>query len=295
MGERTQYETGTHSWVELSTSDAEGAKRFYSELLGWERTEDLAAAGGGDDERGDREADDEDGGERGDAGDDRGERGDAGDDRTYTMAYVGDKPVAGLFEAPDDGMPPHWNCYVAVDDLYEATGKVEEAGGEVALPPFDVMNAGSMAVIKDPSGAFLSLWQAKEHPGAGRVNEPGCLAWNDLNTSDPEAARKFYEQLFGWQFDKVDDAGEVDYWTITNGGRQNGGIRAFGEAEREADLMSHWLPYFAVEDVEAALKKVQELDGNVMAGPIDVSGGRFGIVQDPQGAPFGVFSGEFDD
>lgn len=261
MGERTEHAPGTHSWVDLSTSDVESAKRFYTEILGWQRTEDR----------------------------------EAGEDATYTMAYVGDKPVAGLFQAPDDGMPPHWNCYVDVADVFEAAGAVEEAGGEVALAPFDVLDVGSMAVIKDPSGAFLSLWQAKKNPGAQRVNEPGCLTWNDLNTSDAEAAQKFYEQVFGWSFEKAGGE-EYPYWIIQNGDRRNGGMRAFSEEETSAGLMSHWLPYFAVEDAEAALQRASGLGATVMAGPTDVpGGGRFGVIQDEQGAVVGLFAGKFDD
>lgn len=259
MGERTSYAPGTHSWVDLATTDTEAAKRFYTELLGW------------DDVR----------------------EGDAGEGRTYGMVVVGDKTAAGLFRSEDE-MPPHWNCYVTVESADASVEKVEAAGGEVVLPPFDVMGAGRMLVIRDPTGAFLALWEAREHPGAERVNEPGCLTWNDLNTSDPEAAQRFYERLFGWRFEKVE--GGFDYWVIYNGERTNGGMRPFSEPERQAGLMSHWLPYFAVEDTDAALEKAGALGGRVMAGPYDVpGGGRIGVILDPQNAPFAIFAGEFDD
>lgn len=259
MGERTSYAPGTHSWVDLATSDIKGAKAFYTELLGWERVEENEASEG----------------------------------RTYGMASVGDRTVAGVF-ASDDEMPPHWNCYVTVDSADDVAGSVEQAGGEVVMPPIDVLDAGRMLVIKDPSGAFLALWEPRGHPGAERVNEPGCLTWNDLNTSDPGSARPFYEQLFSWRFDKVEAEG-FDYWVIYNGDRTNGGMRPFNDHERQAGLMSHWLPYFAVRDTDATLRRAGELGGRAMAGPHDVpNGGRIGVIQDPQGAVFAVFAGELD-
>jgi predicted enzyme related to lactoylglutathione lyase len=261
MGERTSYPHGTFSWVELTTSDAEGAKSFYEGLFGWDN-QDMPV------------------------GDDQGS--------VYTMAFVEGKPVGALFQGGPEQGPPHWNNYVTVDDVDETAGKVAGAGGTLAMEPFDVMDVGRMAIVQDPTGGFLHLWQAGRHIGAGVVNVPGAFTWNDLNTSDPAAAQPFYEQVLGWSFEKV--PGDFEYWTIKNGGRMNGGMRPMGPEERQAGIPSHWLPYFAVDDVAASLQRAGELGGQALMGPVEVpGGGTFGVARDPQGAVFAVAAGEFDD
>ena len=258
MGERTEHPHGTFSWADLSTDDHEGAKRFYAGLFGWE-IEDMPA----------------------------------GDDMTYSMARLDGKDVAALFKG-DGTLPVHWNSYVTVDDIDAMPEKVKSAGGNVMAEPFDVMESvGRMAVIQDPSGAFLNLWQAKDSIGAGLVNVSGALTWNDLNTTDPEKAMTFYGDIFGWTFEKVpDDA--TEYWVIHNGGRTNGGVRPIDNSQ-EGDVPAHWLPYFACSDVEQARTKVEELGGRTFFGPMEVPQGGFVIVGDPQGGAFALFAGEFDD
>lgn len=258
MGERTEYKHGTHSWVDLSTEDPEAAKKFYGELFGW-------------------------------AFDDQ----DAGDDMIYTMASVDGKDVGALFKG-DGSMPVHWNSYVTVDDLDAMKAKVEEAGGKVLAEPFDVLEAGRMMVLQDPTGAFLNLWEAKDRIGASLVNQPGTLTWNDLNTTDPEAATKFYGEVFGWTFDKVPDVPNFDYWVIQNDGRSNGGVRPIDNSQ-QGDVPSHWLPFFAVGDAAEAKEKVESLGGRTFFGPFDLPTGKMAVVSDPQGGIFGLFSGEFDD
>ena len=259
MGERTEYRPGTFSWVDLATPDPDGAKRFYGELLGW-AAEDMPTDGPG----------------------------------PYTMCRLDGADVAAMMRQADQereqGIPPHWNSYVTVADLEDAARRAGELGGTVVAEPFDVMDVGRMAVIQDPTGAFLALWEPRDHIGAGRVNEPGCLTWNDLNTSDPDAAREFYAGLFGWTYEKV-PSDDVDYWVIRNGERTNGGVMR----TQQPGMPSFWLPYFAVEDVEEAAAKAESLGGGKHAGPIDVPPGRFSVLHDSAGAVFAVFAGEFDD
>ena len=257
MGERSSYPHGTFSWVDLSTSDAEAAKRFYGDVFGW-ACEDMPA----------------------------------GDGMTYSMARLDGRYVGAIFKG-DGTLPVHWNSYVTVDDVDAMPERVKSAGGQVMAEPLDVFEAGRMMVLQDPAGAFLNLWQAKDHIGSELVNVPGALTWNDLNTTDPEAAEAFYSEIFGWSFEKV--PGDFPYWVIANGGRSNGGMRRL-DPEREAGIPSHWLPYFAAEDTDAARARVEELGGRTFFGPMEVpSGGRFVVVQDPQGGVFALFSGEFDD
>jgi hypothetical protein len=259
VGERTEYKPGTFSWVELATNDPSGAKRFYGKLFGWE-AEDMPA-------------------------------GDAG---VYTMCRLRGSYVGAMMEQGEQergmGIPPHWNNYVTVDDVDAATKRATELGANVAAGPFDVMEAGRMSAIQDPVGAYLCLWQPRDHIGASLVNEAGAFTWNDLNTADPDTAREFYEALFGWTYEKV-DSDEVDYWVMRNGDRTNGGLMRM-DAE---GAPSFWLPYFAVENVDDAAEKTASLGGSKHAGPIPVPSGRFSVLADSAGAVFAVSEGEFDD
>src|SRR5690348_17029020 len=136
MGERTSYAPGTFSWAELATSDAEGAKGFYTRVFGWDY-------------------------------DDR----PMGEGQVYSMAKRDGGTVAALFASDQ---PPHWNCYVTVASADDAAARASELGANVVAEPFDVMDVGRMSVIADPQGAMLCLWEPRGNPGAGRVNQPGA-------------------------------------------------------------------------------------------------------------------------
>jgi predicted enzyme related to lactoylglutathione lyase len=260
VGERTEYKPGTFSWAELATNDTDSAKRFYGDLFGWSY-EDLPVDGGG----------------------------------TYTMSSLDGATVSALSAQRDEersmGVPPHWNNYVTVDDLEARTAKVSDLGGTVAVPPFDVMTAGRMTVFQDPTGALLSMWEPRDSIGATRVNEPGCLTWNDLMSTDPAAAREFYGGLFGWRYELMGGSGDDEYWICWNGERTNGGLIK----TRQEGIPSFWYPYFAVESADAAKGQIEAGGGQVTMGPQDVPQGRFAVATDPQGAMFAVFEGEFDD
>jgi hypothetical protein len=256
MGERSSFAPGTFSWVDLGTIDPEGAKAFYARLFGWE-TQDTSA-------------------------------GEAG---TYTMCLLDGKPVAAVYERPEGGQAPSdWLSYIAVTGIDQLTPKVAELGGTVVVEPFDVADSGRASLIKDPTGAFLGLWQAAAHPGAGRVNEAGCFGWNELATSDVAAAARFYESLLGWRTNRMD--GSDGYLVVENDGRMNGGMRARGDGEAEEP---GWTVFFTVEDVDIAVAKVQELGGAVVRGPMSLPSGRLAAVEDPQGATFVLFQGDVDD
>jgi uncharacterized protein len=262
MGERTSYPPGTFSWVENATTDQHGAKSFYAQLLGWEYDDNPV-----------------------------------GDDVVYSMAKLGDKFVAAISPQMGDereqGVPPHWNNYVTVEDVDAVAGRVTALGGQLLAPPFDVLDVGRMAVLMDPTGAVLCLWQPRRHIGAGLVNVPGALTWNELATRDPDTAKTFYGELFRWGFESVGEG--VPYWVIRNGDRSNGGIRLIGD-ELPAEVPAHWLPYFVVEDVDAALEKVTANGGQVLAPKMSVTEtGSFAAVRDPAGAVFAIYEGHVDD
>jgi predicted enzyme related to lactoylglutathione lyase len=255
MGERTSYPPGTFSWVDLQTSDQDAAKSFYSNLLGWEYDEIPM-----------------------------------GDGATYSMAKLQDHSVAAIGGVQDESMPPHWNCYVTVESADASADRARELGATVLAEPFDVFDAGRMAAFADPQGAVLSVWQPNETIGAGLVNVPGALNWNDLISPDVEAAAPFYRDLFGWEVEQIPGA-EGQYWSITNGGRINGGMMPMPPGGHPA-----WNLYFAVEDVDAAVARAGELGGATVMGPMDIpNGSRFAVLRDPQDAVFSVASGEMDD
>jgi predicted enzyme related to lactoylglutathione lyase len=154
------------------------------------------------------------------------------------------------------------------------------------MEPFDVLGAGRMAVFADPTGAVLSVWQPLRHPGAGVVNEPGALCWNELTTRDVEAATRFYEAAFGWRGETT-EYGSTTYTEWKLGERAIGGMIRMND-EWPADVPAHWMVYFAVEDADAAATKVEELGGTVPVAPTDTPAGRFAVVNDPQGALFSI-------
>jgi predicted enzyme related to lactoylglutathione lyase len=262
MGERTGYAPGTFCWADLQTTDQEGAKAFYSGLFGWE-LEDLPI----------------------------------GDGMAYTMARIDGRSVAALGPMPPGppGMPPHWNSYVAVEDADAAAARAGELGATVLAEPFDVMEAGRMAAIADPQGGAFMVWQAGENIGAGLVNGPGMLSWNELLTTDPMAAAEFYGALFGWAAESMEGAMGQPYWVIRNAGRGNGGIMA-----QPPELVGGppvWTVYFGSEDAGASVQRAQDLGGRVMMPPTDVAAGRMriAVVADPAGAVFALYQGEFED
>src|SRR5215212_2167069 len=158
--------------------------------------------------------------------------------------------------------------------------------------PFDVAGFGRLAMFAEPGGAVLCIWEPRAHIGAGRVNDVGCISWNELQTRDPAAAGVFYGGLFGWEIEPIEDDGTLVYTTIKNAGVQNGGFMPM--TEQHGDAPSFWLPYFTVSSRDGAAERARELDGTVLAGPLDLPAGKIAVLADPQGAAFAVFEGPTD-
>jgi uncharacterized protein len=255
MGERTSHPPGTISWSDLGTSDPEAAKTFYTSLFGWEPDDRPIPLGG-----------------------------------TYTMLLKGGKAAAAL-SAAQEGMPPAWNSYVTVENVDDAAAKAADLGGTVIAEPFDVLDAGRMAVAQDPTGAFFSMWEPRESIGAEVVNGPGALTLSQLNTVDPERALEFYSGLFGWRGESV-EGGSMPYWGLYNNDRLAGGLM---QMSPDMGAPPHWLNYFGTESVDDAAGRIGELGGQILVPPMEVPGGRILVAQDPQGAVFGLLSGRFDD
>ena len=258
MGERTSYTPGTFSWVDLTTTDQEGAKAFYISLFGWDATDTPV-----------------------------------GDGMYYTMMSLGGKNVAAIAAQPqqqrDAGVPPVWNSYITVQSADESLARAKELGATVHADAFDVMDAGRMGVVQDPQGVYFLVWEPKTNIGASLVIAPGALSWTELATPDIEASSQFYAALFGWTLEPMEGM-EMPYSIIkTAAGNSNGGIRGL-----MPDEPPNWLVYLGTEDVDKAVASVGELGGATLAGPFPVGPGRIAIVRDPQGGVFALYDGEYD-
>jgi predicted enzyme related to lactoylglutathione lyase len=258
MGERTRYEPGAFCWVGLATSEPGSAHAFYTALFGW-HAEDLEAGAAG----------------------------------TYTALRLDGEEVAILYlqqpEARAAGAPPHWTSYISVEDADATATRASELGGAAVFrEPFDVLDAGRVAAIRDPTGAIVSLWQPRARIGATLVNDVGALCWNELATTDIERAKSFFGELLAWEYQTA----EGGYVSITNAGALNGGMRE--QSEREHEIPPNWLPYFTVENTDGAAHRAEQLGGRTLMPTTEVHRGRCAVVADPQGAAFAVFEGKTD-
>ena len=252
MPARDSYAQGTPNWVDLQTTDQAAAKAFYSGVFGWSYDDQPMDA-----------------------------------DAVYSIAKIGDALVAAIApQSPElkaAGAPSMWNTYLAVDSVDDATAKVAAAGGTVAMAPFNVMDAGRMSFVMDPSGAAVALWQANQHIGAGLVNEPGAVIWNELITDNP-AAVSFYEQVLGLTATTA-DMGDDKYTMFEVDGQHVGGTTP----PQMPGVPNHWHVYFAVADADASAAKIKQLGGSVVVEPFDTPIGKMAVAADPQGAVFSLY------
>jgi predicted enzyme related to lactoylglutathione lyase len=243
---------GVPIWVDLASSDVEGAKAFYGGLFGWTVTDSAEPDAGG-----------------------------------YCTFKQDGQTVAGVGPIQMGGQPTAWTTYVSTDNAEETAAMVEKAGGQVLAPPMDVMGYGRMALFTDQSGAPFAVWQPGSVTGADVFNVPGSLTWTELTTRDPEGCKAFYGEVFGWT---AEDAamGPVNYTTWTLDGRGIAGMMPMAGSAWPAEVPAHWMVYFAVADTDATAAKATELGGTVSVGPTDLPVGRFAVFGDPQGGFFSV-------
>jgi len=266
MIERDRYPAGVPCWVDTRQPDPKSAVAFYGGLFGWEFE----------------------------------------DSPGYRIARLQGHDVAGV-GAPPEGPAPvvAWSTYVAVTSADDAARRARDAGGRVLAEPFDIPEMGRMAVLADPGGAVLSVWEARGHIGAAMVNEPGSLNFNGLATRDVEGAKAFYGAVFGWETLDLDGA---LMWTLPGYGdfleRRNPGLRArlteMEVAGAFADVVAtiepigddrpddapRWTVTFAVEDADAVAAKAYELGARIEVPPFDAPWVRMTVITDPQGATF---------
>ena len=253
----TSYPHGVPSWTDLATPDPEASKAFYGELFGWTYDDQATDQPGTD----------------------------------YTMCTKGDAAAAGMMKLSDEmaaqGMPPVWTTYVSVDDLDATVAAVAPAGGAVMQPPMEVMDAGRMAVLADPAGAVFCLWEAKDHPGAGVVNEPGTMSWNELLSTDLAGALRFYGEVLGWTSQPV-PMPDGEYTLIQVAGGNPQGI-AGAMPTPMPGMPSYWGVYFMVEDAGATVDRAKALGATAMMEATVFPGvGTLATIADPQGAVFSI-------
>jgi len=252
MAEKRAYTPGQFCWTELDTLDPAGAKAFYTALLGWSVEEAPGAQA--------------------------------------AMFQKAGQDVAAVNALPPDqaarGVPSHWNIYVSVADVAAASAKAVELGGSVLVPPgaVDIGDFGIMAVIEDPTGAALGLWQPKAHNGSSSWGEPGAPCWFELQTKDTERAKAFYTALFGWG-----TGGDERYTEWVVDGAHLGGMLQIQESWGPAP--PSWSVYFQVENVDESLSRAQSLGARPCMKPMDVGTmGRCVMLADPQGALFYLYA-----
>jgi hypothetical protein len=273
MPERDGYIPGVPCWVDTSQPDPDAAVAFYGPLFGWEFEDVMPPDSEG----------------------------------KYFMARIRGLDVAAVGSIPEQApQQAMWNTYVWVESADETASKVRDAGGNVVMEPFDVMDAGRMAVCTDPEGAMFCLWQANQNRGSQLVNEHGTVNFNDLNTRDPESAGAFYGAVFGWQ--TLDLPGGFQMWMLPGYGdyleRDNPDLRenmadmdapkGFEDVvaslvpigDDQPDTPPHWNVTFAADDADAIAEKATELGGEVIVPPMDAPWVRMTVLADPQGATF---------
>jgi predicted enzyme related to lactoylglutathione lyase len=248
---------GRFYWYDLMTTDVDGAKSFYTKLIGWGTT--LWEGG----------------------------------DQPYTMWTTKDQPIGGVMTLPEEarkaGAPPHWLSHVLVPKVDETLEQAKKLGGSVMVPGTDVPTVGRFGVLQDPQGGMIAVFAAdKVEPES--PPHVGTFSWNELATSDPEAAWSFYESLFGWEKADAMDMGEMGTYQMYK--KKGGQWPLGGIFKRPAEMpATAWLYYAMVKDVHESVETVKKLGGKVLNGPMEVPGGDF-IAQcmDPQGAAFALHS-----
>ena len=252
MTEATTGVANKPVWVDLSSSDPAASREFYSKLFGWNVEVTPGEEYGG-----------------------------------YALARIGGKDVAGIAPSQSQEQPTAWMVYIGTADADDLARKVQDAGGQVIAPPFDVGDQGRMAVFQDAAGAFISAWQPKAM-GGFQTNAPNTFGWAELNARGIDKAIPFYRKVFGWTH-RTSEMGEgaPPYTEFQVGGESIAGGMEMNPMV-PAEVPSYWMVYFNVDDLDRSFKSATAAGAREMMAPQDFPGGRFAIVSDPQGAAFGL-------
>jgi predicted enzyme related to lactoylglutathione lyase len=245
----TKHRLGEPCWVDYASSDLTASRDFYTALFGWEAEAAPEEYGG------------------------------------YLTFRSGGHAVAGMGSAMGDMQPNVWTTYLLVEDAEAAVTEAVEADAEVLAPPMTIGDRGAMAVISDPGGAAIGLWEPGLFHGFELVAAEAAPAWHELYARSYPAQVEFYTKVFGWQTQVLGDTADFRYSTFGPEGAPSGGVY---DADKvlPADVPSHWTIYFGVDDIDAACARVVELGGSVIRDPWDSEFGRFAQVDDPLGGMF---------
>jgi uncharacterized protein len=160
----------------------------------------------------------------------------------------------------------------------------------VYAPPFDIPKVGRVAVLADPQGAVFAVYKPESEMPSSGTEKPLHFSWSELNTTDWEAAWKFYAQLFGWQERSKMDMGPMGTYFMFNDPtvHTKGGMSNMAKA---MSMPAHWLHYVTVTDMDATIARIKQHGGKVLNGPMPIPGDDV-IAQcmDPQGAAFAVYA-----
>ncbi|WP_272460057.1 VOC family protein [Polyangium jinanense] len=247
------HDAGTPTWFDLMTPDLAGAQKFYGELFGWTFIQGKPEMG------------------------------------YYTMCQKNGRNAAGMGKRPEDApYPTAWSVYFDSTDVDATAAKIREFGGQLVMPPMDVMDQGRMCVCVDPTGATFGFWQGRLHKGAQVIDEHGAMTWCEVATRESEKAAAFYSKVLDVEARQMPmEMPGMTYYTLHKGEKAVSGIMQMNE-QWDASIPPHWMPYFAVDSAEDACKKIEALGGKVMHGPFDSPYGRIAVVADPYGAAFSI-------
>ncbi|GAB3585424.1 VOC family protein [Leifsonia lichenia] len=245
----TTHRLGEPCWVDYASSDVPRARDFYTSLFGWTA--------------------DEGGGEYG----------------GYITFRRDGHAVAGLGAVMGDEKPDSWLTYLLVEDVDASEKAATDAGAQVYAPAMTVGDQGRMAVVADPGGAVIGLWEPGAHRGFGLTADVGGPAWHELYARSFAAQVEFYTKVFNWQTQVLGDTADFRYSTFGPDGAPAGGVYDADKMLPEG-VPSHWVVYFGVADAEESCARVVELGGTVIRDPWDSEFGRFAQVNDPLGGLF---------
>jgi uncharacterized protein len=271
MKPRDTYPPGVPCWVDTTQPDPDAGAAFYAGLFGWE-FEDVTPEGA---------------------------------PGRYLVGRLDGQDVAAISAPPADGPRPQtvWNTYVRVKDADGTAEVATRAGGSIVAEPFDIPGAGRMALLADPEGAVVSIWQANGFEGAQAVNQPGAWVFSDLATADVRAAEAFYFELFGWE--TATGLGGFEFWRLRGYAdflmrddpelrkrqAEVGADDAFADCVAAIEPLAggepaRWNVTFGVDDADETAAKARELGGEVLVEPFDAGPVRNVVIRDPQGATF---------
>lgn len=249
---KVPYAQGKPCWLDYFADDQSAAIAFYHELFGWSG-EPNAEFGG------------------------------------YAVLELDGRAVAGIAPRTPDmpPAPPAWSMYFAVNDIDALADQIDKIGGSRLVGPDEVPGTGKLVFGTDPAGAAFGLWQPGPFPGFGVAGEHGTPCWFELETTRGEASAEFYATLLGVEAPTIPEM-PGSYWTINVGDEQSGGIYQDPDNAEGPAGGPHWVPYFQVDDTDAAVAKAVSAGASVVFEAKDTPYGRFAKLRDPLGAEFSV-------